>query len=416
MVTSQAIPELVRRPADDLIDVLTERLRALHDSNSYRSFIASDNLVARPGYADGPDGILQVWCSNDYLGLSQHPAVIESVIGELGRQGLGSGGSRNISGTSQVHSRLELELASWHGMERALLFSSGYAANFEFLSSLRLALPGLVIFSDSLNHRSLIEGIKRHPGRTEVFAHNSLVDLERRIAAYPRQTPKLIVLESIYSMDADLGPITEVCDIAEQYGAMTYVDETHAIGIRGRTGSGLLEELDERRVTFVQGVLGKALGTVGGYVAGPDASVDFVRSTAPGFIFTTSLPPAVIAGTLTALALVRGDYGQLLRDSLHDRVATLKQALRAESLEFLDHDSHFVPVFIRGGHRTQAVAAALRTSHHIYVQAINEPSVARGSERFRLAVGPHRTDAEIHQLVAALTTELRNLPEDFDQL
>ena len=396
-------------PAGELSTVLADRLDRLRKTNSYRAFLASDNRTDRPGYADCPDGTLQVWCSNDYLELSQHPAVIQSVVNELRRQGVGSGGSRNISGTSRVHGRLEAELARWHGMERALLFGSGYSANFEFLSSLRKAVPGLVIFSDSLNHRSLIEGIKRHPGPTEVFAHNSLADLEGRLAGYPYDAPKLIVAESIYSMDADLGLLSQLCDLAERYGAMTYIDETHAIGVRGPTGAGVLEELGERRATFVQGVLGKALGTVGGYVAGPDVTVDFVRSTAPGFIFTTALPPAVVAGTLTALDLLRGEYGSRLRCALADRVALLKSRLREESLDFLDYDSHFVPVFVRGAGRVQAVAAALRAEHRIYVQPINEPSVPAGTERFRLAVGPYRTDAEIENLVAALAEHTRRI-------
>jgi 5-aminolevulinate synthase len=406
-VTRSITVDRLSEPAGELTNVLADRLDRLRQTNSYRAFLAADNRADRPGYADSPDGTLQVWCSNDYLELSQHPAVIQSVVDELRRQGVGSGGSRNISGTSRVHGRLEAELARWHGMERALLFGSGYSANFEFLSSLRKALPGLVVFSDALNHRSLIEGIKRFAGPTEVFTHNSLPDLERRLDRYPHDTPKLIVAESIYSMDADLGPVSELCDLAERYNAMTYIDETHAIGVRGPTGAGLLEELGEHRATFVQGVLGKALGTVGGYVAGPDVSVDFVRSTAPGFIFTTALPPAVVAGTLTALELLQGEYGARLRCALADRVAVLKSRLRAESLEFLDHDSHFVPVFVRGASRVQAVAAVLRAQHRIYVQPINEPSVPAGTERFRLAVGPHRTDAEIENLVAALAEHAR---------
>jgi 5-aminolevulinate synthase len=385
----------------------TAALDELRDAGRYRTFVASDNIAERPGYARSGQRTLAIWCSNDYLGLSQHPEVVAAATEQLRAQGVGSGGSRNISGSAKAHPDLERKFAEWHGKESALLFSSGYVANFETISSLRVALPDLVILSDRLNHRSLIEGIRRHRGETRIFEHNDLNHLRALLDACPRERPKLIVLESIYSMDADLGPVREVCDLAEEYGAMTYVDETHAVGMRGPDGAGLLAELGETRATFVQAVCGKALGTVGGYVAGPRHAVDYVRSTAPGFIFTTALPPAMVASTATALSIVRGPEGEALRGRLRENVALLKRLLTERGIPFLDHDSHFVPVLVSGAARVKAVATTLLAAHDIYVQPINAPSVPAGTERFRLAPGPFRTGAEIASFVDDLEHALQ---------
>ena len=412
MLSTLSVRETTRTD-EQLRKSTTAELNRLRESGRYRTFVASDNITERPGYARSGQRTLAIWCSNDYLGLSQHPEVIAAAVGELQVQGIGSGGSRNISGSAQAHPELEKQFAEWHGKESALLFSSGYVANFETISSLRVALPDLVIFSDRLNHRSLIEGIRRHRGETHIFEHNDLGHLRSLLESYPREQPKLIVLESIYSMDADLGPVREVCDLAEEYGAMTYVDETHAVGMRGPGGAGLLAELGETRATFVQAVCGKALGTVGGYVAGPRHAIDYVRSTAPGFIFTTALPPAMVASTSTALAIVRGPEGETLRARLRSNVALLKRLLTERGIPFLDHDSHFVPVLVPDAVRVKAVAHTLLAAHDIYVQPINAPSVPSGTERFRLAPGPLRTEAEIASFVDDLEHALQlHLPTD----
>jgi 5-aminolevulinate synthase len=391
---------------------LSGKLDELLASGQYRTFVASDNLTDRPGYARCDGRTIAVWCSNDYLGLGQHQAVIDRTVTELRAQGIGAGGSRNISGTAVAHAALEQRFAQWHQKEAALLFSSGYVANFETISSLRRAIPELVIYSDRLNHRSLIEGIRRHPGETHVFRHNDLAHLRSLLRVQDPDRPKLIVLESIYSMDADLGPVSAVCDLAEEFGALTYIDETHAVGVRGPRGAGLLAELGETRATFVQAVAGKALGTVGGYVAGPGYAMDFVRSTAPGFIFTTALPPAVVAGTDTALSIVQAEEGAQLRDALRRNVHLLKQLLSERAIPFLDHDSHFVPVLVPGARRVKAVAKMLMSANGIYVQPINAPSVPEGTERFRLAPGPYRTATEIHEFVDDLDLALRSHPVD----
>jgi 5-aminolevulinate synthase len=411
-MSTLAEPGRTRYSGDLVRSRLSSKLDELLVSGQYRTFIASDNITDRPGYARCDDRTIAVWCSNDYLGLGQHQAVIDRAVAELQAQGIGAGGSRNISGTAAAHTELERRIAQWHEKEAALLFSSGYVANFETLSSLRRAVPELVIYSDRLNHRSLIEGIRRHPGETHVFHHNDVGHLRSLLRAHDPDRPKLIVIESIYSMDADLGPVSVVCDLAEEFDALTYVDETHAVGVRGPRGAGLLAERGETRATFVQAVAGKALGTVGGYVAGPRDAIDFVRSTAPGFIFTTALPPAVVAGTDTALSIVQGVEGVRLRAALQRNVDLLKRLLSARAIPFLDHDSHFVPVLVPGARRVKAVAQMLMSADGIYVQPVNAPSVPEGTERFRLAPGPYRTAREISQFVDALDRALRAHPVD----
>lgn len=395
--------------ADLLLDVTSGALREIVAAGSYRTFLASDNLVDAPGRAEFGETEIAVWCSNDYLGLSQHPAVVDAAIEHLRAHGVGSGGSRNISGTSPLHQQVESRLARWHGKDAGLLFSSGYVANVETLTTLRRAMPDLVVYSDRLNHRSLIEGIRGH-GETRIFEHNDVGHLRRLLEETDPGRPKLIVLESIYSMDADCGPLREVCDLAEELGAMTYVDETHAVGMRGPQGAGLLAELGEIRATFVQAVAGKALGSVGGYVVGPRPAIDYLRSTAPGFIFTTALPPALLAAWDTALTLVQGEVGADLREGVRTNVGYLKQLLRQRDIAFLDDESHFVPVLVPGAARVKAVARTLLSAHRIYVQPINAPSVPAGTERIRLAPGPLRSSAEIAAFVAALDSALRLHP------
>ncbi|MFD0884029.1 5-aminolevulinate synthase [Streptosporangium algeriense] len=387
-----------------LLGIFPRKIEELKKDGLYRSFVPFSHLAAERGQATHDADRVQVWCSNDYLGLSQHPEVIRAQLDSTAEHGTGSGGSRNIAGTSAAHVELETRLAAWHGKERALVFSSGYVANFETLSTVISALPDIVVFSDAKNHRSLIEGILRTRCAKHIFPHNDLDELEKALAQYDHDRPKLIVFESIYSMDGDVSPVRAICDLADKYNALTFVDETHAVGTRGPTGAGVCEEAGENRPTFVQGVFSKAFGTVGGYVAGPDGALDYVRSHAPGFIFTTSLPHSNLDATLRSLELIQN--GDALRQALADNVRHLKQALSTAGIGFLDADSHLVPVLVPGAERVRRVARVLFEEHDIYVTPINFPSVPRGAERFRITVPPFRTPAQIDDFVSALRKSL----------
>ncbi|WP_175409532.1 5-aminolevulinate synthase [Streptomyces sp. TRM64462] len=383
-----------------------EKLRHMKSNGLYRSYFPTAHMSGSPGQTLHHGEEIEVWCTNDYLGLSQHPELIRAQIDSTALHGTSMGGSRNIAGTSTTHAELEQRLARWHGKERALVFSSGYVANFESLSVLLAEIPGIVAFSDEHNHRSLIEGIRRAHCEKRIFPHNDLDALEEQLAACDPDRPKLIVFESVYSMDADLSPVSRICDLADRYNAMTYLDETHAIGAMGPTGAGLCEAVGETRPTFVQGVFGKALGTVGGYVAGPDTAVDFIRSHAPGFIFTTSLPQACMDATLKALELVRN--GDDLRHRLTDRSLRMKAALRDRDIPFLDAAHHIIPVMIPGSERVRRVTDLLLEKHRVYVQPINFPSVPLGTERLRVTVPPYRTDEQIDGFAQALQDCLAN--------
>lgn len=385
-------------------DAIEENLAHLKDTGLYRTFLPCSHLAADPGHALHMGRRIQVWCSNDYLGMSQHPDVIEAQVASTLRHGTGNGGSRNIAGTSEAHVELESRMASWHRKARALIFTSGYVANFETLSTLLRATPELVVFSDGFNHRSLIEGIRAGGNEKHVFPHNDVAALEELLARYPLEQPKLIVFESVYSMDGDIAPITEICDLAERYNALTYLDETHAIGVSGPTGAGICEEIGESRPTFVQGVFAKALGTLGGYVTGPDSALDFVRSHAPGFIFTTSIPASTLDATLRSLDIVQGPDGSELRAQLLDNARRMRKALHEAHIDFIDADSHLVPVLVPGDLRVKRVSQRLLDEFGIYVQPINFPSVAQGAERFRVTVAPFRTPRQIDDFVAALRT------------
>ncbi|EGE39623.1 5-aminolevulinate synthase [Streptomyces sp. SID4928] len=388
---------------DHLFAPLEERLDELRRAGSYREFKPCSYLADAPGHALHRGRRIEVWCSNDYLGMSHHPEVIDAQVRSTLRHGTGNGGSRNIAGTSEAHAELENRLASWHGKPRALIFTSGYVANQETLTVLLHAIPDLVVFSDRLNHRSLIEGIRSGEAASRhVYPHNDLAALEDLLAAYPLERPKLIVCESLYSMDGDLTPLGEVCDLAERYGALTYVDETHAIGVLGPTGAGLAEDLGEHRPTFIQGVFGKAVGTTGGYVAGPDGALDFVRSTAPGFIFTTTIPRPNLDATLQSLELIQGETGARLRARLAANADHMRHALSGAGIDFIDAPSHLVPVLVPGEDRVRRVARRLMDRYSRYVQPVNYPSVARGSERFRLTVPPYRTHEQIDVFVDSL--------------
>ncbi|WP_175407855.1 5-aminolevulinate synthase [Streptomyces sp. TRM64462] len=385
-----------------VFDGLQGKLDDLKSSGLYREFTPCSYLAAEPGYAMHQGRRIQVWCTNDYLGMSQNPQVMEAQIASTRRHGTGNGGSRNIAGTSEAHVELEARLATWHRRPRALVFTSGYVANFETLTTLLAAVPDMVVFSDSLNHRSLIEGIRSSKNRRHVFPHSDVDALEELLSQYDRDQPKLIVFESVYSMDGDIAPISRICDLAERHNAMTYLDETHAIGVNGPTGAGVCEEIGEYRPTFVQGVFGKAVGTTGGYVAGPDAALDYVRSHAPGFIFTTTIPRSSLDATRASLDVLQGGQGAALRGALKENAVRMRTALHRAGIDFIDAESHLVPVLVPGGERVKAVSRRLLNDFDIYVQPINYPSVAKGGERFRVTVAPFRTQEQIDGFVRAL--------------
>ncbi|WP_236243957.1 5-aminolevulinate synthase [Streptomyces sp. CC210A] len=392
----------VRPPAP--FEGLAGKLTDLKASGLYREFTPCSYLAEEPGYALHQGRRIQVWCTNDYLGMSQNPQVMEAQIASTRRHGTGNGGSRNIAGTSEAHVELEARLAAWHRRPRALVFTSGYVANFETLTTLLAAEPDTVVFSDSLNHRSLIEGIRSVGNRRHIFPHSDVAALEELLAQYPVERPKLIVFESVYSMDGDVAPISRICDLAERYNAMTYLDETHAIGVNGPTGAGICEEIGEYRPTYVQGVFGKAVGTTGGYVAGPDTALDYVRSYAPGFIFTTTIPRSSLDATRRSLDVIQGEQGAEMRLRLKANAVRMRTALHRAGIDFIDAESHLVPVLVPGGERVKAVSRRLLDEFDIYVQPINYPSVAKGGERFRVTVAPFRTQEQIDGFVRALRT------------
>ncbi len=384
-----------------------DALEAIRQEGRYRVFADLKRHrgafpAAQHFKGEGQPRPITVWCSNDYLGMGQHPAVIAAMHEAIDSVGAGSGGTRNISGTCHYHVELEAELADLHGKEAALLFTSAYVANDATLSTLAQLLPGLVIFSDEKNHASMIAGIRHGGGPKRIFRHNDLADLEAKLKEYDRATPKLIAFESVYSMDGHIAPIAAVCDLAEKYGALTYLDEVHAVGLYGPRGGGIAERegvID--RVDIINGTLAKGFGVMGGYIAASHDCCDAIRSYAAGFIFTTSLAPAIAAGALASIRHLKTSVMERAR--LRERAHTLKRRLSDAGLPLVANTSHIVPVTVGDPVHCKTVTDTLLARYAIYVQPINYPTVPRGTERIRLTPSPVHTNEQMDYLVYSLT-------------
>lgn len=389
-----------------------DRIEQLHAEGRYRVFADIKRRCGgypqaehfpRPSEAtNGGPRPVTVWCSNDYLGMSQHPLVRAAMHEAIEAVGAGSGGTRNISGTTHYHVELEDELADLHGKEAALLFTSAYIANDATLSTLVKLIPGTVIFSDEKNHASMIQGIRHGGGEKRIWRHNDVGHLEELLAEYPKETPKIIVFESVYSMDGHIAPMAAICDLAEKYNALTYLDEVHAVGMYGPRGGGIAERDGVmHRIDIINGTLAKGFGVMGGYIAATKACCDAIRSYAPGFIFTTSLAPAIAAGALASIRHLK--VSQLERARHQERARTLKAKLKARDLPVMDNPSHIVPVLVGDPVHCKAVTDMLMEHYGIYVQPINYPTVSKGTERIRLTPSPLHTDEHIAWLATALS-------------
>jgi len=389
----------------DYDSIFRSAIERLHSEGRYRVFI--DILRTRGSYpnahcfgGNGPKPVT-VWCSNDYLGMGQHPVVIEAMETALRDVGAGSGGTRNISGNTHFHTELEAELASLHGKDGALLFTSGYVSNEAALSTLGKLLPGCVIFSDALNHASMIAGIKNSGCEKRVFRHNDLEHLEQLLGECDPALPKLIAFESVYSMDADIAPIAEICDLADKYGALTYLDEVHAVGMYGGQGGGISDR-DEvaDRLTIIEGTLGKAFGVMGGYIAANKTIIDCIRSYAPGFIFTTSLSPVLVAGALASVRHLKSSSAE--REQQQASAAMLKKKFASAGLPVMLSVTHIVPLLVGCPVKAKKISDILLAEYGLYVQPINFPTVPRGTERLRFTPGPCHTAEMMDELTGAL--------------
>lgn len=388
----------------DYEQLFADAIDSLKTEGRYRVFMDiarhSGNFPHATHYGNSERDIV-VWCSNDYLGMGQHSLVIEAMEKALHECGAGAGGTRNISGTNHYHVMLEQELADLHGKESALLFTSGYISNEATLSTVARILPDCIVYSDELNHASMIQGVRNSGQQKRVFKHNDLNHLEELLAGADPETPKLIAFESVYSMDGDIAPIEKICDLADKYNALTYLDEVHAVGMYGPRGGGVAEReglMD--RLSIIEGTLAKAFGVMGGYITASKNLVDVVRSYAPGFIFTTSLSPVLAAGALASIRHLK--TANDLREKHQERAATLKRLMRESGLPVMDSISHIVPLWVGDATLCKEVSDELMDQYGIYVQPINYPTVPRGTERLRFTPGPLHTDEMMQNLIAAL--------------
>jgi 5-aminolevulinate synthase len=383
-----------------------EQLTAVREEGRYRVFAEIErragNFPHAVRYVDGTTTDVSVWCSNDYLGMGQHPKVLAAMHRVLDECGAGAGGTRNISGTNHHHVLLEAELADLHGKEDALLFTSGYVSNWAALGTLAARIPDCMVLSDALNHASMIEGIRHSKAERMIFAHNDPEDLDRKLADLDPARAKLVAFESVYSMDGDIAPIAEIVEVCEKHNAMSYIDEVHAVGLYGPRGGGVAEReglMD--RITVIEGTLGKAYGVMGGYIAASRDLCDFVRTFASGFIFTTALPPAIAAGACASIRHLKDSNAE--REAQRDRVARVRGALDRLGIPHLPNPSHIIPVMVGDAHKCKFISDWLMEHHGIYVQPINYPTVPRGTERLRITPSPVHSDEDIGKLIRALS-------------
>ncbi|WP_292312469.1 5-aminolevulinate synthase [Marivivens sp.] len=389
----------------DYQNFFASELNKLREEGNYRVFADLErergNFPKAANFVENAVRKVSIWCSNDYLGMGQHPKVLEAMHDALDKVGAGAGGTRNISGTTHHHVLLERELADLHGKEAALLFTSGYVSNWAALGTLASRIPNCLVISDSLNHASMIEGIRHSKAERKLWKHNDLAHLEELLAEQPLDRPKLVAFESVYSMDGDIAPIKEICDLAEKYNAMTYLDEVHAVGMYGPRGGGVAEReglMD--RVTVIEGTLGKAFGVMGGYITASKELVDFVRSFASGFIFTTALPPAVAAGACAAIKHLKQSSTE--REAQQAKVAQVRERLDAAGIPHIENPSHIIPVMVGDPVKCKWISDVLMDRYGIYIQPINYPTVPKGTERLRITPSPVHSQDDIDCLIGAL--------------
>ena len=389
-------------------DFIESALSKLHENGNYRVFADLERKAgafpaALRHRSDGSTQDVTVWCSNDYLGMGQNRLVKQAMLETIEKCGTGAGGTRNISGTNHYHVMLEAELADLHNKEAALIFTSGYVSNWASLGTLASKIPGMIVYSDSMNHASMIEGIRHSRCEKRIFKHNDPADLERLMAQDDPDAPKMVAFESVYSMDGDIAPIEALCDVADKFGAITYLDEVHAVGMYGPRGGGVAEReglMD--RLTIIEGTLGKAFGVLGGYITGPANMIDFIRSFASGFIFTTALPPALAAAATASIRHLK--QSEIERHRHREVVAKVRRALDAKGIPHMANPSHIVPVMVGNAAKCKWISDILMEEYSVYVQPINYPTVPVGTERLRITPTPYHTDAHIAQLTNALNS------------